>query len=159
MELFDSQAPSGRVLRKNAIFASPERYALTPWIEMRQRRKAKRERIMEVDIELAKRKCGKYDYDSLVRHITVNPDNSLYIYNVKLFESVMGQIRDYKDSDKQIDATKYWNSGILLSEWDSNAFADPAEVESWEVLVGPQHISSVQLELTLPHDAIIGYVE
>ena len=143
-KFFDSAAPKGRVLRGDAIFASPEREALQPWIEMKLRKRRRSE---------YKRQSIKPDYnpefskDVSIRHLEVIVDDSLFVYNADLFGEIhIGAC--YTDFDpEQNDASLYWASGIPLAEWHTSSFAKTKAAESWEVLVGRHHILNATVEL------------
>lgn len=138
---FDSQAPEGRILRADAIFASPERAALAPWIEMKNRKKRK----AEISVTPVNK---THDQDALVRRLELKLDSSLYVYNADIFGEIHVEAHDNygRFNPNEVDASPYWESGIPLSEWKNSQFANTPAAESWEVLVSPHHILSVTFE-------------
>lgn len=141
-KLFDSVAPKGRVLRGDAIFASPEREALQPWIEMKFRKKRRSETMKRAD----KGRNLEFNQDILVRHLDIIVDDSLFVYNADLFGDIhIGAC--YTDFDpEQNDPAPYWESGIPLVEWHNSSFAKTKAAESWEVLISRHHILNVTVE-------------
>jgi hypothetical protein len=144
-KFFDSIAPEGRVLRRDAIFASPERTALQPWIDMKERKRNRSETMQRANREFN----HEFNMDVSVRHLDLFLDDSLFVYNADLF----GEIHItgiYNDWDpQQVDASLYWESGIPLSEWKNSEFANTKEAESWEVLVSSRHIQTITMEKDL----------
>lgn len=142
-KFFDTEAPKGRVLRGNAIFASPEREALQPWIEMKFRKKKR----SQWKIQTGRNEPDpEFHNDILVRHLDIIVDDSLFVYNADLFGDIhIGAC--YTDFDpEQNDPTPYWESGIPLIEWHNSSFAKTKAAESWEVLVGRHHILNMTVE-------------
>ena len=139
---FDLLAPKERVTRGEAIFTSPERAALSPWIEMKERKKARANRFGSPD--------KLFDQDIVVRHLELNMDDSLFVYDADLFGQIHLEAFHSRFDSSLVEASPYWESGIPLSEWTLSKFAGTPAAESWEVLVAPHHIRSVRLEKFCP---------
>lgn len=141
-KFFDSVAPKGRVLRRDAIFASPEREALQPWIDMKFRKKNRSE-LME---RAGKGRNLEFNQDTLVRHLDIFIDDSLFVYDADLFGEIhIGAC--YTEFDPKLnDPSLYWASGIPLAEWHASSFSKTKAAESWEVLVGRDHIRKITVE-------------
>lgn len=138
---FDSVAPEGRVLRGNAIFASPERLALAPWIAMKHRKKRRAGVRGSINPE--------FDQDVLVRHLELELDSSLFVYDADLFGRIHLEAHEHGFKQGSPDASLYWDSGIPLAEWRNSQFANTPAAESWEVLVAPHHLRNVVIEPNL----------
>lgn len=146
-KLFDSAAPKGRVLRKDAIFASPEREAMQPWIEMKLRKKKRSEYKMQ---SIKPDPNPEFNQDVLIRHLDIIMDDSLFVYNADLFGEIHVEAQyNYWDLEKN-DPTPYWESGVPLSEWRTSKFAGTKAAESWEVLVSREHVKNVLIEQSEP---------
>lgn len=141
-KFFDDAAPKGRVLRGGAIFASPEREALTPWIAMKKRKRQRSATMQKANRELN----PEFNQDVSVRHLDITLDDSLFVYNADLFGEIhVGAC--YTDFDiMQNDPAPYWESGIPLSEWRTSKFAGTKAAESWEVLVSREQIQNICIE-------------
>lgn len=149
--LFDSAAPKGRVLRRDAIFASPEREALQPWIDMKLRKK-KRSETME---RAGRGRNFEFNQDILVRHLDITIDDSLFVYNADLFGEIHVQAQYSQWDIEKNDPTPYWDSGISLTEWHTSSFAKTKAAESWEVLVGRHHILNLTVEQHAPESFLL----
>lgn len=140
---FDRVAPEGRVLRNEAIYASPTRIGLETWIPMKERRRDKRLLLPEDSPFRA------FCDDTLIRHIELVDDGSLFVYDSDLYVEIIGEASMNRFDNDLVDAMPYWDSGLPLSEWlEKHSASSDKERLRGELLVAPRHVQRVTIEST-----------
>lgn len=78
------------------------------------------------------------DYDLNTYEVTVDAENT-FVYSVEIFDRLFSYCPLPEDKAKE-----YWDSGILLSEWEQVSAERNLDPSLWEVLIDPANIKAVK---------------
>lgn len=121
---YDTVKPAERPGRLASVYASPSLPGMIRWAHYNHRNSGTNPAI---------------DLNSY--EISVKDAENIYVYDVEIYDKTLNAvIEDEKGSAKY--AQQYWDSGIILSEWDKVAAERNLDPTKWEVLVPIDAIKS-----------------